>query len=350
MPVAIEIGRRLVGPGQPCLIIAEAGVNHNGDKALARELVTMAAQCGADAIKFQTFRARALAAPTAPKAAYQRSESVDDETQREMLERLELPRSSYRELADLCAALGLIFLSSPFDEECVDFLEALGMVAFKIPSGEITNLPLLAHVARKGKPIILSTGMSRMEEVALAMKTIRTSCGVPVILLHCVSMYPADPEAVNLRAMEAMAKAFAVPVGYSDHTLGIEVAVAAVARGACVIEKHITLDHSLPGPDQKASIEPAQLKALVRAIRNVEAAMGDGRKNPTSEELRNAVVVRKSVAAACDIPSGTNIRADMLVRIRPGTGISPVYLNRIVGRRARRDIPAGTLIEWEMVW
>jgi sialic acid synthase SpsE len=240
-------------------------------------------------------------------------------------------------------------MSTPFDEESADFLADLGMAVFKIPSGEITNLPFLAHLARKDKPMIMSTGMAYLGEVEAAVRTIEESGNRKFVLLHCVSNYPADPAEVNLRAMRTMASAFGVPVGYSDHTLGIEISLAAVALGACVIEKHFTLDRKLPGPDHRISLEPNELAALVSGIRKVEAALGHGRKEPSPRERDVAAVARKSLVAALHVPLGSVLTEELVAIKRPGTGLPPSMLPQILGRKAKRDIPAGTLLGWEML-
>lgn len=344
----IQVGKKVIGPGQPVFVIAEAGVNHNGDLKLARALIDVAVEAGADAVKFQTFRADRLATPNAPKAEYQLQTTGDAESQFEMLRRLELSADAHRELRAYSHERGIIFLSTPFDEEAVDLLDELGVPAFKISSGDLTNSPLLEHVAGKGKPVILSTGMSELSELIEAVSVLNTAgCENPV-LLHCVSNYPADAVEINLRAMQTMRSAFDVPVGFSDHTEGIDVALAAVALGACVIEKHFTLDRTLPGPDHRASLEPAELRELVRSIRRVETALGNGRKVPTASELETAKVARRSLVAACDIPAGATLEREMVVMRRPGTGLSPSTLSAVLGRRAMRDIAAGTLLDAEM--
>ncbi len=346
---AVDIAGRTVGPGHPCFIIAEAGVNHNGDLALAKRLIEAAAKAGADAVKFQTFRGERLVSPTARKAAYQTAATGAHESQLDMIRRLELPDVAFGELKRHCTACGVLFLSTPFDEESADLLEDLGVAAFKIPSGEVTNLPLLAHVGRKGKPVILSTGMSTLEEVRAAVDTLRQAGAQDVVVLHCVSSYPADPADANLRAMATLADAFHAPVGYSDHTPGIEVALAAAALGACVIEKHVTLDRTLPGPDHRASLEPVELAALIRGVRTVESALGDGRKRPVPSEADTAAVARRSLVAARDVPAGATLTEDTLAVLRPGTGLSPALRARVVGRIAKVHIPAGTPLTWEMV-
>jgi N-acetylneuraminate synthase len=345
----IEVGERKIGRGHPCFIIAEAGVNHNGDIALAHQLIEAAVETGADAVKFQTFSADRLVTLDAPKARYQLQSTDAAESQYEMLRRLELSEQAHRELMARCREKEILFMSSPFDEESADLLNSLDVAVFKIPSGEITNLPLLAHIARKGKPIIVSTGMANLSEVEAAVHTIEGSGNHNFALLHCVSNYPADPADVNLRAMRTMATAFGVPVGYSDHTPGNEVALAAAALGACVIEKHFTLDRSSPGPDHQASLEPDELAALVHSIRVVEAALGHGRKEPVPSEVATALVARKSLVTACDIPAGAKLSKEMIAIKRPGTGLDPAMRSHLIGRAARVDISAGTLLALEML-
>ncbi len=346
---AIDIAGRLIGGGAPCFVIAEAGVNHNGSVESACLLVDAAARAGADAVKFQTFAADALAAPGAQKADYQRQATGGDESQLEMLRALELPRSAYATILDHCRRRDILFLSTPFDEASADFLDGLGMPAFKIPSGEITNLPFVAHIARRRKPIILSTGMASLDEVTSAVATIEREGHRQVVLLQCVSNYPAAAADVNLRAMRTMAEACGVPVGYSDHTMGAEVALAAVALGACVVEKHLTLSRTLPGPDHQASMEPDEFDALVRGIRVVEAALGDGRKVPAASEASTAAVARRSLVAASDIPAGSVLTERSVAALRPGTGLPPSMRPSILGRTARVSIKSGTLITLEML-
>ena len=337
---------RAIEPGRPVFVIAEAGVNHNGDAAMARALIDAAADSGADAVKFQTFRTSALTSRTAPKAAYQIEATGAGESQSEMLMRLELSTETLRALQAHAAARGIVFFSTPFDEASADTLAALGVPMFKIPSGEITNLPLLRHIAAKGKPIILSTGMSTLDEVEQALAAIGDLADVSVAILHCVSAYPAPVGEVNLRAMDALRDRFGRPVGLSDHTLGLEIALAAVARGAAIVEKHLTLDKNLPGPDHRASLEPAEMAALVRGIRNVEAALGDGVKRPMPSELDTRRVARKSLVAARALRAGEELVKDAVAVKRPGTGISPAELERALGRRVRRDLAADDVIDW----
>jgi len=343
---AFVVAGRRIAPGAPAFVIAEAGVNHNGDPALARALVDAAADSGADAVKFQTFRTAALTSRAAPKAEYQIATTGGGESQSEMLARLELGVETLTALQAHAAMRGLVFFSTPFDEGSADTLGALGVPLFKVASGEITNLPLLRHVATKGQPIILSTGMSTLDEVDAALAAIRGVADVSVALLHCVSAYPAPVGDVNLRAMDTLRERFGCPVGLSDHTLGLEVAFAAVARGAVIVEKHLTLDKALAGPDHRASLEPGEMAALVRGIRNVEAALGDGEKRPMPSELDTRRVARKSLVAARPIRAGERLAKESIVIKRPGTGVSPAELDRALGRRVRRDLAADDVIDW----
>ena len=345
----ISIGERRVGRGEPCFIIAEAGVNHNGSFALARELVDVAVDAGCDAVKFQTFKAEKVCSPLAPKATYQIQTTAAEESQIEMVRKLELPFDAFRKLHRYCRDRGILFLSTPFDSESADFLAELPVPAFKVPSGEITNLFFLEYIARKGQPLIVSTGMATMEEVAVAVDAIRATGNRQMILLQCVSSYPASPSSMNLRAMRTMEDAFGVATGLSDHTVGTEVAFAAVALGACVIEKHFTLSHELPGPDHRASLEPQDLVTLVKGIRNVESALGDGTKQPAEEELNTAAVARRSLVAAKFIPAGAVLTLDLLDILRPGTGLPPAMRAQLVGRQAQHDIEAGTILRLDML-
>ena len=334
---------------QRVLIIAEAGVNHNGSLELALRLVDAAKASGADAVKFQSFRADLLATPSAHKAAYQERVDRNSESQLEMLRRLQLDAESHRRIIEYCKELGIGFLSSPFDAESADLLESMGVAMYKIPSGEITNIPFLEYLARKGKPLILSTGMSTLGEVEEAIHTIVTAAPIPLKLLHCVTEYPAPYAAVNLRAMLTLKQAFGMPVGYSDHTSGIEIAIAASALGAEVIEKHFTLDRSLPGPDHAASLEPDELKQMVQAIRNVESALGDGIKTPAACELPNIAVARKSIVAALSLPKGHSISEHDLSIKRPGTGLAPKLLSSVIGRTLRVAVGKDELINWSQL-
>jgi N,N'-diacetyllegionaminate synthase len=344
----LRIGTDMVGGGQPCFIIAEAGVNHNGSLDVARQLIDAAVEAKVTAVKFQTFRADMLVGKDAPKADYQIRNTSAMEPQHEMLRRLELGPEAHKTLIDYCRRKHILFLSTPFDEDSADLLEKLGVAAFKIPSGEITNLPFLGHVARKQRPILLSTGMSEMSEVETAVKRIRAQGNDDLVLLHCVSNYPANPADVNLRAMVTMASTCAALAGYSDHTLGMEASLAAVALGACVIEKHFTLDRNLPGPDHKASLEPAELRALVKGIRIVESALGDGIKRPAPSEANTRQIARKSLVAVRDLPAGTTIDETMIAIKRPGTGLPPGMRDELVGRTLKTNVTSGTLLALEM--
>jgi N,N'-diacetyllegionaminate synthase len=347
MVKSITIGRRKVGPGNPCFIIAEVGVNHNGDVTLARDLVKRAVEAGADAVKFQTFKAESLVTPDAPQAEYQIRNTGMVESQFEMLKKLELGYDQFRELSELCDQCGILFLSTAFDEESADFLNGLHMPAFKIPSGELTNLPLIRHVATYGKPLLISTGMANLEEVGQAVEAARQAGCKELLLFHCLSNYPANPEEVNLRAMATMERAFGMGTGYSDHTLGSEIAVAAVAAGACMIEKHFTLNQDLPGPDHKASLEPDELREMIVRIRKLELALGHGRKEPVESEKAVALVARRSLVAAVDIGKNVPITADMLAIRRPGTGLPPSAHDQVLGRTTSCKILAGTVLQEE---
>jgi len=348
MVVPLVLAGQKVGIGHPCFIIAEAGVNHNGDIAIARKLIDAAAVAGADAVKFQTFTADKIVSPLAPKADYQKVSSGGSESQFEMLQRLELSQQAHRELKTYCEAKSILFISTPFDEESADFLDALGVSFFKIGSGEITNLPLLVYTAQKGKPIILSTGMAFLHEVSEAVSAIRSVGNDQICLLQCVSNYPAEPRDVNLRAMETISKAFQVPVGYSDHTLGIEVALAAVAMGACVIEKHFTLDKTMPGPDHRASADPMELSQLVEGIRKIEASFGHGRKEPAQSEANTAAVARKSLVASRDLEAGTRLSVSDIDIKRPGDGLLPKMKPYLIGLTLRVPVKRGEVFSMEM--
>ena len=328
-------------------IIAEAGVNHNGDMAMARQLIDVAADAGADLVKFQTFSADRLVTADAKKAGYQMQTTDAGESQHAMLRKLELTRDMHVTLMAHCQARGIQFFSSGFDRESVDFLAQLGLDRFKIPSGEITNLPYLRHVGHHGKPVILSTGMATLDEIGAALAVLEQA-GTPrnrFTVLHCTTEYPTPMTDVNLRAMLTIRDTFDVAVGYSDHTTGIEVAIGAVALGATVIEKHFTLDRNLPGPDHKASLEPAELKAMVTAIRNIEIALGDGIKRPGASEAKNIPAARKSLVASQAIRAGEVFTAQNITAKRPGTGISPMRWDEVMGRTAPRDFAADELIE-----
>ncbi len=328
-------------------VIAEAGVNHNGSLELAKRLVEAARAAGADCVKFQSFKASNLATAGTPKADYQTRATGEGETQREMLERLELSWDMHQELQRHCRAQGITFLSTAFDAESIAMLCALGTRLWKVPSGEITNLPYLRAIGAFNQETFLSTGMATLGEVEAAIAALtRAGCERSKLrLLHCTTEYPAPFAEVNLRAMVAMGQAFHLPVGYSDHTPGIEIPVAAVALGATVIEKHFTLDRSLPGPDHRSSLEPGELAAMVQAIRNLERALGDGVKGPTPSEARNRVLARRSLVAAKAIQAGERFTLENLTAKRPGHGISPMEWDRVMGRCAPRAFEPDELIE-----
>ena len=326
-------------------IIAEAGVNHNGNIELAKLMVEQAKEAGADCIKFQTFISKNSVSKHAPKANYQKNTTASDESQLDMISRLELSFNEFIQLHEHCKLRKIDFLSTAFDLESIDFLNSLGMQTWKIPSGEITNLPYLIKIAKLEKPIILSTGMCAMQEVKDAVKILNKYNAKDITVLHCTTEYPAPYEDVNLLAMSTLKNELGLPVGYSDHTLGIEVAIAAVAMGATIIEKHFTLDKNMEGPDHKASLEPSELKMLVDCIRNLETAMGDGQKKPMASEKKNLTIARKSIVAKVDIKQGEVFTEDNLIVKRPGEGISPMRWFDIIGKIAIRDFEEDELIE-----
>ena len=327
-------------------IIAEAGVNHNGSVDLAKKLIDIAYNSGADAVKFQSFKAESLVSKNAQKADYQKQTTDASETQFKMIKKLELDLNTHKELIDYCQEKDIMFLSSPFDHESIDLISGLGLQIFKIPSGEITNLPYLRHIGSLGKRVIISTGMAKIEEIGDALN-ILIDAGTSkknITVLHANTMYPSPMEDVNLNAMLTIQKEFDVAVGYSDHTLGIEVDIAAVAMGASCIEKHFTLDKTLEGPDHKASLIPSELKAMVRAIRNIEKALGSSVKKPSPSETVNMVVVRKSVVAKKNIKKGDILDENNLCTKRPGSGISPMRWDEVVGTIATKDYKKDELI------
>jgi N-acetylneuraminate synthase/N,N'-diacetyllegionaminate synthase len=341
----LRIAGRLIGDGKPPYIIAEAGVNHNGRLEIAKRLVEAALAAGADAVKFQTFRPEALATARAPRARYQRK-ALGRGGQVEMLRELSLSAGQFRELRDHARKVGITFLSTPFDEESARFLASIGVPAFKIGSGDLTNHPLIRLVASFGKPVMLSTGMATMDEVREAAAVIRRA-RARFVLLHCTSCYPARLADLNLRAIPLMREELRAPVGYSDHSLSAGVGAAAVALGACVLEKHLTLDRSLPGPDHAASADPKRFAEYARNAREAWSSLGMAAKAPTREEREVAAVARRSIVASVDIPSGTEITAAMLTAKRPGTGIPPSALDDVVGRTAVKRFPRDGLISWE---
>jgi N,N'-diacetyllegionaminate synthase len=325
------------------LIIAEAGVNHNGSMELAKKLIDNAAEAGADYVKFQTFKAAALVSKKAEKAAYQKENMKDDvgNSQYEMLKKLELSEDQHDELISYCKEKNIRFLSTAFDEESIDLLSSKGIDLFKVPSGEITNLPYLKKIAAQQKPVIISTGMSTMDEIKDTLNVFLQE-GISqndITILHCNTEYPTPFTDVNLKAMLTIAHTFNVPVGYSDHTVGIEVPVAAVALGAVVIEKHFTLDRNMEGPDHKASLEPGELKAMVSAIRNIEQALGTDIKQPSASEQKNIAIARKSIHLKTALPAGHLLQASDFVMKRPGDGISPMRMDEFIGKKLLRDLP-----------
>lgn len=328
-------------------MIAEAGVNHGGDLGRARELVAMAAEAGADIVKFQSFVTARSITRDAPKADYQVATTGAAESQYEMVRRLELSRADHEVLVEDCRRLGIEFLSTAFDSESFDLLLGLGIRRVKVASGELTNLPMLRRFGAAGLPLLVSTGMADLDEIAAALHALEAA-GAPrdrITLLHCTTEYPAPFDEVNLRAMRTLAETFGTAVGYSDHTTGIAIPIAAAALGATVIEKHVTVDRSLPGPDHRASLEPAELAAMIGAIRSVEAALGDGVKGPTASELRNRAIARKSLVAARPIRAGDVFGPEDLATKRPGTGLSPMLWDEVVGSRATRDYAPDEMIE-----
>ena len=325
-------------------IIAEAGPNHNGDFETALRLVDAAKRAGVDCVKFQTFVSEELISKRAEKAEYQKKTTGADESQYEMLKKLELSFDQFRELKKYCEETGIMFLSTPFDIPSVHFLQELDIAFWKIPSGEITNYPYLVEIAKTHKDVVMSTGMSEMEEIAAAIKVLRENGAGRISLLHCNTEYPTPFEDVNLRAMDTLRDAFGVPVGYSDHSLGISVPIAAAARGAQIIEKHFTLDKNMVGPDHKASLEPQELCDMVSAIRNIEKALGSAEKKPSASEKKNMAVARKSIVARTAIRAGEILTEQKLAVKRPGSGISPMRWNEIVGTIARKDYIEDELI------
>lgn len=327
------------------IIIAEAGVNHNGNFELAKKLVDEAVLAGADIVKFQTCKAENVISRYADKAEYQKETTGEADSQLEMVRKLMLSYEEYGELKKYCDEKGIEFLSTAFDLPSVDYLHSIGMKRWKIPSGEITNLPLLIKIASLGEPIIMSTGMSDLDEVEDAIKVLKDNGAKDITLLHCTTEYPAPYEDVNLKAMKTMADKFNLPVGYSDHTKGIEIPVGAVALGACVIEKHFTLDRNMEGPDHKASLEPKELKAMVDSIRHIEVAIGDGIKKVSASELKNQDIARKSIIASKKINKGDIFSEDNITTKRPGNGINPMRWFELLGKVSKHDYEEDYLIE-----
>ena len=327
------------------LIIAEAGVNHNGNLDLALKMVDEAKRAGADIVKFQTAIPEKVISKYADKAEYQKKTTGNEESQLEMCKRIHLKLSDYDIIKKYCEELGIEFLSTPFDLESIDYLEKLGIRLWKIPSGEITNLPYLIKIAKTGKPVIMSTGMSELNEVEEAVNVLKENGAGEITLLHCTTEYPAPFESVNLRAMNTLREKFGTEVGYSDHTVGFEAAVAAAVLGASVIEKHFTLNHNMEGPDHKASLEPEEFEVMVNNIRLIEKALGDGVKQPAEVEKKNIAIARKSIVAARDIKKGEIFTEDNITVKRPGSGISPMKWFEVLGTEAVRDFGEDELIE-----
>jgi N,N'-diacetyllegionaminate synthase len=344
---SFDIGDRAVGGGAPCYVIAEAGANHNRDLGIARELIDVAADAGADAVKFQTYSGASIYSSKAPRFEY----LDDDRSPQELLEAISLPRTWQSNLAEHARDRGIHFFSTPFDHEAVDQLAALGVPAMKIASFEIVDLPLIRKAAGAGVPLILSTGMAVYGEIEDAFGAVAGAGNDQVALLRCASVYPAPPEIMNLRAMHTMRRAFGVPVGLSDHTLGISVPAGAAALGMELLEKHFTLSREMEGPDHAFALEPGELKGMVAAVREVEAALGTGRlEGPSPDEAKEMFsLARRSIVAACDIAAGTRIRREMLTTKRPGYGIPPKHMDVVVGRPARVDIEFDDVLTWEMV-
>ena len=347
----VKIGERVVGSGESCFIIAEVGSNHDRKYEQALKLIDIAIDAKADAVKFQTYSAEKIYSKKTPKMSYLKKDNITgkDESVYDLIKRIEIPREWQKDLYDYCAEKGIMFLSTPFDLQAVDELEAINVMAYKVASFEITHFPLLEYIAKTGKPTILSTGMADLSDIETALEIFYKNGNDDVILLHCAINYPVKYEDLHLRAMKTMRQSFQVPVGFSDHTLDITSDIAAVALGACVIEKHFTLDRKLPGPDHPFALEPDELKAMVEAIRDTEAALGSPIKKHTKAEEELYKLARRSLVAACDIPIGTIITHEMIEVKRPGLGIHPKNLDVVIGRKARIDIEEEDILTWEMV-
>lgn len=347
----IKIGDRLIGEGEPTFIVAEIGVNHNGSVKMAKKLIDSAKEVGADAVKFQAFKAERIVTKYAEKAVYQKETTDPQKSQYNMLKKLELSDAEMKELHGYARKRNILFLSSVFDEESVDLLDRLDVPAFKVASGEITDLPLLRYMARKKRSIILSTGLSTLEEIGEALGIFTVEGITDIVLLHCITSYPAKAEEANLKMMDVLKKKFGFPVGFSDHTLGTAIPIAAVALGAVMIEKHFTLDKKLAGPDHRASLEPKEFEQMVQGIKNVECALGTGVRELTPEEEGIKKAARRSIVARVLIRKGTVIREDMLDCKRPGTGLEPKYVHKVIGKKANKDIEADELITLEkLMW
>lgn len=349
--IKIKIGSKTISEKSPVFIIAEAGVNHNGNLKLAKKLIDVAARSGADAVKFQTFNPETLVAGNVAKADYQtKNDKKANENQYDMLKRLMLPRKWHRELKKYSENKGLIFLSTPFSLDDAIFLRNLGVKAIKVGSTDTENIPYLAEIAKWNIPIILSTGMSALPEIKEAVKIIQKTGNKKLTVLHCTTNYPTPYENANLRAITTLQRELKnIPIGFSEHTIGIEVAIASVALGARVIEKHFTLNRNLPGPDHLASLEPNELKQLVSSVRNIEAAMGTGKKVPFASEKKIAKIVQKSLVAARDIPIGKKLIAQDIAIKRPGTGIKPKFLYKVMGKVTKKEIKKNKLLTWSLI-
>ena len=342
----IKIDNYLIGKTSPCFIIAEAGVNHNGDLAMAMELVRQAKHCGADCVKFQTFKAERVVTKEAPKAEYQLKTTDAKESQIDMLKKLEMAEEFYRGILQCCQENEIIFLSTPYNVEDVDFLDSLGVPAFKLASISAAEPWLAAYTAKKGKPVILSTGMATIGEVDETVRAIKETGNEQLILLQCTTNYPSRLEDANLLAMQTMHIAFGLQIGYSDHTQDDTACIVSVALGAKVIEKHFTLDRTLPGPDQSSSYDPEEFFRLVESIRNAEKVLGSSRKEPCEIEKINSVGMRRSLVSKIDIPAGIGINENMLTFKRPAIGLSPKYMDNFAGKKTLKNIPADSLIKW----
>jgi N-acetylneuraminate synthase/N,N'-diacetyllegionaminate synthase len=347
----VRIGDRLIGQGEPTFIVAEIGVNHNGSIRMAKKLIDAAKDIGSDAVKLQVYKTERIITKYAEKAGYQKETTDPQKSQYDMLKKLELKPAEVRELHAYAKKRNIVFLSSAFDEESVDLLDSLNVPALKVASGEITNLPLLQHMAEKKRPIILSTGLSSLDEIKEALEVFEEKRIEDIVLLHCVTSYPAKAEDANLKVMDLLRRKFGFPVGFSDHTLGIAVPIAAVALGAVMIEKHFTLDKTLSGPDHRASLEPEEFRQMVIGIREVQKALGNGVKRLTLQEQEISEAARRSIVARIRIRKGTVVREDMLAFKRPGIGLKPKNLRRVIGRKAKKDIEADELITLEkLLW
>jgi N-acetylneuraminate synthase/N,N'-diacetyllegionaminate synthase len=346
----IKIGNKLIGENEPVFVIAEAGVNHNGSLKIAKKLIKIASKANADAVKFQTFSADNLVTKNAPKADYQKITTNINETQYEMLKKLELTKKDHKKLIEYANKLNIIFLSTPYDIESVNLLQELKVLALKVSSGNLTNIPLIKHMAKTKLPMIVSTGMATLNEIKEAIQVIKKMNNTNIILLHCTSNYPTKITDVNLRTMQTLKHTFNLPIGYSDHTKGILVPILATALGATVIEKHFTLDKNLPGPDHKASLEPHELKKMIDNIRNTEKILGKEIKKPTKSEMEISNILRTSIVAKIDIPKETIITEKMLTVKRPGIGLPPKYIDKIINKKTKKNIKKDELIKWNLIY